>query len=569
MKKSSIDVVLKEHLQLNEKTITELEKKAEELSLPFHQALVEAQLVTPEEIINLSSKHLRYETLDLKSFEPNLAEFPISLEMLQKHLAVPVTLTREDEVIHIATCNPQDLKAMDAIAYQTGLRVIPYFTPYNQIKRILDENSKELEELVGALGGEFDVENQLEEVDTGEDGVDEPYVVKLVNKLLFEAVEQEASDIHIEPMEFGVRVRFRIDGRLHARITNIPSRLLQTIMSRIKVLARLDISENRRPQDGSFRLKMKDSNKIVDFRVSTMITQYGEKAVLRLQPRDNRVINLETIGLNEEHIKTMRELQETPYGLILVTGPTGSGKTNTLYAMLSELNDESLNIVTIEDPIERSLPGVSQTQINPKAGITFESALKTTLRQDPDIIMLGEIRTQETADTAIEGALTGHLVMATLHTNDALSALTRLEDIGVDRYKLPSSLIGVIAQRLVRKICKECATTRLATEEEIDILKQYSPREAENIIHGEFHVSEGKGCRECNNTGYKGRTPVFELLEMKEELKNLIIENSNTKELYDYAKRVKHKTLQDDAVRKVINKETTVSEIRDVVFLIK
>jgi general secretion pathway protein E len=383
---------------------------------------------------------------------------------------------------------------------------------------------------------------------------DDSPAVSLVNSLLIKASAVNASDVHFEPYEDEALVRIRMDGVLHD-ITRIPSSTYQNVVSRIKVMANLNVAERRIPQDGRIRVKV--GNRDLDIRVSVVPTVFGERVVLRLLDRTGSLLTLEDLGLSPTDEERVRRLARKPYGIVLVTGPTGAGKTTTLYAMILYIKDPRKNIITIEDPVEYQIKGVSQIQVNPKVGLTFATGLRSVLRQDPDIIMVGEIRDSETADIAVHAALTGHLVLSTLHTNDAPSAVTRLADMGVEPFLIASSLEGVIAQRLVRRICENCKEEYVPSEEE---LRELGLEDTREVV---FY--RGRGCQECLGTGYRGRIGIFEVLELDEEMKKLITQTQDAHDIREMAKGKGFRTMMEDGIEKIRKGITTSSEVISVV----
>ncbi len=413
-----------------------------------------------------------------------------------------------------------------------------------------EEFTKELQERLSVE--EIHIEDGEEEQSEGLDLLlahDDSPAVSLVNSVLIKASAVGASDIHFEPYEDEAVVRLRMDGLLHD-ILKIPSSSYQNVVSRIKVMSNLNVAEKRIPQDGRIRVRI--GKKDLDIRVSVVPTVFGERVVLRLLDKSGSLLTLEQLGLLEEEEKRIKRLAEKPYGIVLVTGPTGAGKSTTLYAMLIHVKDPKKNIITIEDPVEYQIKGISQIQINPKVGLTFATGLRSVLRQDPDIIMVGEIRDAETADIAVHAALTGHLVLSTLHTNDAPSAITRLADMGIEPFLIASSLEGVVAQRLVRRICKECKEAYTPSEEE---LRELGIKE----FNAKFY--KGKGCDSCLGTGYKGRIGIFEVLELDEELKSLITRTQDSNEIRKLALRKGYKTMLEDGIEKLKRGITTSSEL--------
>ena len=401
---------------------------------------------------------------------------------------------------------------------------------------------------------------QVEEEETKEESEDilfqrdDSPAVRLVNTVLIKASSVSASDIHFEPYEDETIVRIRMDGVLHD-YTKIPNSLYQEVVSRIKVMAKLNVAEKRVPQDGKIRVRI--GSKDYDIRVSTVPTLHGERVVLRLLEKTGSLLTLNELGLSERDVEKVKRLAQRPYGIVLVTGPTGAGKSTTLYAMLLHVKNPKKNIITIEDPVEYQVKGISQIQVNPKVGLTFAAGLRSILRQDPDIIMVGEIRDPETAEVAVQAALTGHLVLSTLHTNDAPSAITRLKDMGIEPFLIASSLEGVIAQRLVRKVCEHCKEPYEPTKEE---LRELGLPESERFV---FY--RGKGCEHCLGTGYRGRTGIFEVLELDEELKKLINQTQDANEIRKLARKKGFRTMLEDGIDKILKGITTSSEVLSVI----
>lgn len=415
-----------------------------------------------------------------------------------------------------------------------------------------DENSSKISQ---NIEDNLDLNTILEELPDVEDlleSQEEAPVIKLINALLSEAIKMNASDIHFEVFKNDFTVRFRIDGVLH-EIFKPSKKLCALIVSRIKVMAKLDIAEKKIPQDG--RISLKIAGRTIDVRVSILPSHHGERVVLRILDQKNAKIELDDLVTRVSIRNTIKRLVEHSHGIILVTGPTGSGKTTTLYAAINHLNDVERNIITVEDPIEYDLPGIGQTQVNPKVGMTFAKGLRAILRQDPDVIMVGEIRDKETADIAIEASLTGHLVLATLHTNSALGAITRLQDMGVQSFLLSSSLLGVVAQRLVRKVCDNCKESYHPSAIEIEM---------HPLITVDTTLYRAKGCKNCGNTGYKGRASIYEIIEIDEKLKEMIHEKSSEQNMRNY---IQDKTddLITDALKQAISGITTLEEVFRVV----
>lgn len=413
-------------------------------------------------------------------------------------------------------------------------------------------DSSEAMEMVEGLGDEMDLASLADSVPETEDLLEQEGdapIIRLINALLTEAVKENASDIHVETYEKRLIVRFRVDGVLREVVQ--PKRALAALLiSRIKVMAKLDIAEKRVPQDG--RIALRIGGREVDVRVSTMPSQHGERIVMRLLDKQAGRLGLGQLGMSARDLSTLRNIISKPHGIILVTGPTGSGKTTTLYGALSDLNETSRNILTVEDPVEYSLPGIGQTQVNTKVDMTFAKGLRAILRQDPDVVMIGEIRDLETVEIAIQASLTGHLVLSTLHTNTAVGAITRLQDMGVEPFLLSSSMIGVIAQRLVRVLCEDCKVPGEADATECELLGA-DPAQPPVIYHA-------KGCEKCNQLGYRGRQGIYEIIEIDEQLKTQIHDKAGEQELEQYARKL-GPSIRQDGIRKVLAGSTTIEEL--------
>ena len=482
-------------------------------------------------------------TIDLTSYliKPEVIQL-VPEALARKHVVVPVF--KIGEVLTVAVEDPLNYLGVDELRLKVKCPVKTVVASASSIRQAIDQYygaSNTIAEVAQAIR-----EAQLPKKE--EEAATEAPIVRLVNLLIMQAVKERASDIHIEPGESSLRTRFRVDGVLQ-EVNGPPLRLHSAVVSRIKVLAKLDIAEKRKPQDGRFRLKME--GKEIDLRVSTIPTQFGEKVALRLLDSATVILTLDQLGLDQKTAPRLKELLRLPYGILLVTGPTGSGKTTTLYAGLSLINEVTRNIVTIEDPIEYQLAGVNQVQVNPKADVTFASALRAFLRQDPNVIMVGEIRDGETADIAVKAALTGHLVLSTVHTNDAPSSLTRLIDMGVEPFLIASSVVSVLAQRLVRLICPKCKEPHPPGALLADELKLKSGAQL-------FH---GKGCGSCKQLGYKGRIGIFELLPMTQEVKDLVVAKSSAHTLREVARAAGMRTLREDGLAKALAGITTVEEV--------
>ncbi|MCX8011925.1 MAG: type IV-A pilus assembly ATPase PilB, partial [Desulfobacterota bacterium] len=458
--------------------------------------------------------------------------------------------------------NPFDLDAIDDIEFASGLIVVPLVTQKSEIKKAIEKIFKPADEALAKIMEVMQKEEERVEVlqapkeeersEALASAAEEAPIVKLANFIITDAIHKNASDIHMEPYEDELRIRFRIDGVLH-QILTLPRKLHSGLSSRIKIISEMDIAERRRPQDG--RMKIKFENRMVDMRVNSIPTIFGEKVVIRILDESNLVLDLTKLGFEPRELEEFKKAVESPYGMILVTGPTGSGKTTTLYSALDSVNQEGVNIMTAEDPVEYYLKGINQVQINEKAGLTFANALRAFLRQDPDVILVGEIRDLETAEIAIKAAQTGHLVLSTLHTNDALSTIDRLINIGIPAFMVASAVILVVAQRLVRKICTKC-------KEEVDISEdRLAPLELPEEEIAGIKFFRGKGCKHCNYTGYKGRIGLYEVLPLKEEIKNLIVKGASFPELKRAANEVGMKTIKESGLIKLKEGITTVEEV--------
>jgi type II secretion system protein E len=501
--------------------------------------------ISEEIVLQVLSKKLNIEYVERDSF-PETPPVELSLEFMKNNLVVPLEL--HNGTLSVAMADPEDTEVIDTLKASLDLNIKPYIASRNTIMEYLDRLSKLRSTMVSEIVVDIEEEEELtEELNHLKGMAQDKGVVKLVDVLIENAVNQRASDIHIEPEESILRVRYRIDGILYDR-EFLPKRMQPAITSRIKLLSQMNIAERRLPQDG--RIKGTFGGRPIDIRVSTIPTIYGESIVMRLLDKETSFLTLEELGMDPETLKKYESLIHKPYGMILITGPTGSGKTTTLYASLDRINSPDKKIITIEEPVEYLMKGINQIQVKPKIGLTFASGLRHIVRQDPDVIMVGEIRDLETAGIAIHAALTGHLIFSTLHTNDAPGAMTRLMDMGVENYLVSSTLIGVVAQRLVRRICNSCKTEyRIPSE-----LKK------ELRINTDI-LWRGKGCEECSNTGYRGRIGIFELLVVNDEIRNMIMAKATSRELREKAISLGMKTLRQDGIEKVMKGITTSDEV--------
>ncbi len=526
------------------------------------QVLIDMDLITEDEMAFALAMQLKVPFVDLgdHDIEAGVIE-SIPEEVCRKFFCIPIA--KENNILHVAMSDPLDLNMMKEITFITGFNIQPAVSTATQILERLQKHyhpERSMTEVTDELAKEelleFAPEDEgIPDEDDLDKLQDSPFV-KMVDLIIRNAIKKGASDVHIEAQENQVRVRNRIDGVLQESIT-LPKWTQPIIISRIKVLGGMDIAEKRLPQDGRIRVKAK--NFAADLRVSTLPTFYGEKAVIRILNKQAAFLSLEELGYGEENLNIIRKFIKRPQGMILITGPTGSGKTSTLYACMSEIKSDEANLITVEDPVEYELPGINQVQINEKVGLTFPFILRSILRQDPNVIMIGEIRDQETAEIALQASLTGHLVLSTLHTNDAPSAVTRLIDIGIPPFLIASSVVGVVAQRLVRKICPECKEEYIPNPE---LLARISMKE-EDLP---FKFYKGAGCSNCNNTGFKGRTAIEEILIMGYKIRELIQAGATADTIREAAVATGMSTLGFSGLQKIRQGITTIEEVLRAVY---
>jgi type IV pilus assembly protein PilB len=495
-----------------------------------------------------------YAQISPKICDPNIIEI-LPRDFLEEHCVLP--LFRVNDILTVAVSEPTDVFLIDEIARLSNCTVQVVCATAKDIRATLQaympaSNVFVIDDIIDETGlDDFSlIKNISEDITNLEEIAGQSPVVKLVNYLIYNAVNENASDIHIEPDSKKLRIRYRVDGRLYEKIRP-PYQMLSAIVSRIKIMADLDIAQRRIPQDGGIHVMV--GGRPIDLRVSVMPANFGEKVVIRILDAKRVLFNLETLGFSYDNLKILKEKVHSPNGIILITGPTGSGKNTTLYAILSELNNEEVNICTVEDPIEANMPGINQFGVNEAAGFTFASALRSLLRQDPDVVMIGEIRDHETANIAVQAALTGHLVLSTLHTNNAPGAVTRLIDLGVAPYLAGASLVGVLAQRLVRKICSGC---KEQYEPAISIRKM-----VERALGTPPKFYHGMGCKKCRNTGYIGRIAIHELLIPNLDIQGLIAEHASLRKIRELAVKNGMKSLRLDGLHKVNAGITTIDEI--------
>ncbi len=533
-----------------------VEQKATKQRLGY--LLVKLGFVPELEVTKVLARQYRMPAVDLSRFDvdPKILKL-VPGDMAAKGMVLP--LKREGRTLTVAMADPSDMGLLEDLKFVTRFDLFPVIAGEYTLRGLIEKhyqasNEQELQSILRDMeaGEDLEVVEEREEETVTQAQIEDAPVVKLINGLLVEAVKRGASDIHIEPFEHEIRVRYRIDGSL-LEIMRPPLRMKAALTSRIKILSQLNIAERRVPQDG--RLKLKMGNRVIDFRVSTLPVLYGEKIVLRILDKGNLTLDLTKFGFEVKAEKDLMKAILNPYGMVLVTGPTGSGKTTTLYSALSRVNTPEVNIMTAEDPVEYNLMGINQVLVRTEIGLTFAAALKAFLRQDPNIIMIGEIRDLETGGIAIKAALTGHLVLSTLHTNDAPSTITRMIDMGIEAFNVASAVNLVVAQRLVRRICKDCKGPHKYTDE------QLSPLGTDIEKLRAIPFMKGTGCDTCSGTGYKGRAGLYEVMAMSPELRRMILRGASVSEMQEQAVSEGMLTLRMDGIRKVERGVTTLEEV--------
>ena len=516
------------------------------------EILVENRVLSEAALLEVLSEQLGCPLIDLNANPPDPSAIQIvPSEFALRHYVLPIR--QEDHTLTVAMADPLDIQSIDDLRLLTGYSVVPMLASPTDIRRAAEQlYMQQMLEGVQAVEQAATEEESIDVADLQKMAREE-LVIQMVNLIINQAIQDRASDIHIEPFEKELRVRYRVDGVLH-EVNAPPKRLHPAIISRIKILSDMDIAERRLPQDG--RMRIRSAGRQIDLRVSTVPTLYGESAVLRILDKQTAMLGLQELGMFGDTFGRFRNLINEPHGIILVTGPTGSGKTTTLYAALNEIYTPEKKIITIEDPVEYQLPGINQIQVHPQINLTFANGLRHIVRQDPDIIMVGEIRDTETVEIAIHAALTGHLVFSTLHTNDAAGAISRLLDMGAEPYLVASSLIGSIAQRLVRLICPRCKQPTTASP-----LELHQIGITEEMLNG-GHLYAGAGCPECRGVGFRGRSGLFEMLTVDDNIRQMIVNRAPSTEIRQYAQRSQGmRTLLQDGRRRVLAGETTVKEV--------
>lgn len=521
------------------------------------ELLIDEGIINEQQLVEALEYQLKIPHIDFTMYniDPEIPRL-ISESLARRHMLIPVT--KEEDQLTVAMVDPLNIYAIDDVNIATGLKVKPALALRSHIQTALDKyySNESAEKAVEDFTKEVGIEEISEIEENMLNEVNNAPVVRLVDSIIQHAVRAKASDIHIEPYENKIRIRFRIDGELQEIMTSSKS-THSAIVTRIKIISKMDIAEKRIPQDG--RVEMHVDNKDVDLRISVLPTVYGEKIVIRILDRSSTILSKAELGFSDKNVEIFDKIIKSPNGIVLVTGPTGSGKTTTLYAVLRELNKINRNIITVEDPVEYRLDGINQVQVNVKAGLTFANGLRSILRQDPDIIMIGEIRDTETAEIAVRAAITGHLVLSTMHTNDSASTVSRLVDMGVEPYLVSSSVVGVAAQRLVKKICTNCINQYQPSQSDMELL---------NLQDGDM-LYKGEGCSICNNTGYKGRTAIHEIMLMTREIRELVDHRGSIDKIRSAAAKYGTISLKESCCELVRKGITTKEEMLKVTYSVE
>lgn len=528
---------------------------ASDRGITLKQALIQENIIDETQYLQAKAQEFGVQFVDLNKMgiNPHAVKY-LPEKMARKHQLIPFDVNTQTNQISIAMKNPLDILALDDVKIVSGMSVEAFLASDGEIAKAINNNYTSSEDVEKAITefNESDISiGKKSNIESA--NVANAPIVRMVNSIISDAVKSGTSDIHIEAMEDRVRVRFRIDGDLKEVMT-LEKNVLSALITRIKILGRMDISERRIPQDG--RVETVIDDRPIDLRISVLPTVHGEKAVLRILDRNGLVVGKDQLGFTPKNLELFDKIIKAPEGMILLTGPTGSGKTTTLYAVLKELNNIKKNIITLEDPVEYRLDGVNQVQINSKAGMTFASGLRSILRQDPDIVMLGEIRDGETAQIAVRAAITGHVVLSTLHTNDSVSTIARLVDMGIETYMVSSAVVGIIAQRLIKKICPRCKEYYIPSMEEMILLGMESPN----------YLCRGKGCNFCGGSGYAGRTAIHEILVVDREIRNMVNKGEEADKIKNAAKIKGMSTLSDSAKQLVLSGVTTVEQMVRVAY---
>lgn len=547
------DILISAGIITNEQLQSALSLQKEK-GIKLGELLIEEKILTEEQILGVLEYQLGIPYIDLNKYyiDPKIPKI-IHESLAKKHNAIPIALSRGK--LTVAMSDPLDIMAVDDMRISTGMEIGVAITSKSDIKKAIVryyDSSEEAEKAVEDFKSQSTGMDLSKDVEEDEDVTNAP-MVRLVNSIISQAVKSKASDVHIEPFEKSVRIRYRIDGELK-EVMSPEKSTHSALVTRIKIMGKMDISERRIPQDGRVESIIEGSH--IDMRISVLPTVYGEKVVIRLLDRNAIVVSKEELGFTKYNLHLFDKIIKAPEGIILLTGPTGSGKTTTLYTILKELNQINKNIITVEDPVEYRLAGVNQVQVNVKAGLTFASGLRSILRQDPDIVMVGEIRDAETAQIATRAAITGHLVLSTLHTNDTSSTISRLVDMGIETYMVSSAVVGVIAQRLVKRICPRCKEEHNLSAEERLLIK----------IDENIAIYKGKGCNFCSGSGYSGRIAIHEILILDREIRDLVNKEAGSDEIKELARKKGMKTLNESCRELVLNGTTTVDEMIKITY---
>lgn len=534
-------------------------KEQKKRKLKIGETLVDLGFIDELTIVKVLEKQLKVERIQLASIviDPEILKL-VSEQILRKYMVMPFEFHKSNpNVLRVAMADPLDIIAIDDIAIITNLKIEPTVATPKEIATAIDKyyGNAEAKAVAERYTKEKETQNKGKEDETVYDDVNNSPIVLLVKAIIEQAVRQRASDVHIEPFEHTIRVRYRVDGIL-SEVMNYEINLLPAVVARIKIIGDMDISEKRKPQDG--RITIIVDREEFDIRVSILPTVYGEKIVMRITSKKGLTKAKKELGFSDEEMQKFDLILKHPHGMILVTGPTGSGKSTTLYTALSELNTSEVNIITVEDPVEANIDGINQVQVNPKAEMTFATALRSILRQDPDIIMIGEIRDLETAEIAVRASITGHLVVSTLHTNSAASTITRLVDMGIEPYLIADATVGVIAQRLVRRLCPSCKKIHITEELEYELLGVDK--------NDELTIYEPCGCHICNGTGYFGRIGLYEIMPISSRIKEIISRNGSANQIRDIALEEGMNTLQMSARKLVLDGITSMDEMKKIAF---
>jgi len=562
MKIKGISAILKERFGLSKELLAEAEKSRGKHGGSLKEALLRKKFISEKDLLKALEELSGipfYATLDLSGADSDFTR-DIPIQFLKKYTIVPVIKREGEKDLAqplIAVNDIDSLQAVDDLGIILGLNDYRMVMATKEeilsaINNFYDKKSDSAQKIVDDMEDDASIISQIKQTSDLLDDTSDAPIIKLVNHIISQSVKAKASDIHIEPGNDNLKVRYRIDGILYD-LLEPPKWIQSALITRIKVMADMDIAEKRLPQDS--RIEIRIGNKDIDIRISTIPTTLGERIVLRLLDKSSSLLKLSEFGIGQESLAIIRRLSTLPNGIVLMTGPTGSGKTTSLYAILSEINKPDINIITVEDPVEYKLEGISQIQVNPKIGLTFAKSLRSIVRQDPDVILIGEIRDQETASIAVQSALTGHLVLSTLHTNDSASAITRLVDIGIEPFLISSSVRAVMAQRLVRILCPECKQPYVPEASALNSL-------GISIENCQGHsICRAEGCSHCFNTGYKGRMPIFEIMVLNEGLKTLILTTSDSGKIRQAAVADGMTTLLQDGIDKIFSGITTIEEV--------